>query len=105
MPGKAWLLPIGVVITCIPCLLIPVTAALIAGGAFGGALGLLGVPWVLAAVLAVPIVAALLAFRLHRRVPTAACELPHVAVDARDESVEAVSGPSKRAEAEKTVKA
>lgn len=58
--------PLAVLVTCIPCLLIPLAAALIAAGAFSGALGLLGIPWVLAIVAAVPAAAALIVLRLRR---------------------------------------
>ena len=64
---SAWFLPVAVVATCIPCLLIPVAAALIAAGAFGGALGFLGVPWVVALILAVPLAAAVVYLRFHKR--------------------------------------
>lgn len=68
MSSRAWLLPLGVIVACIPCFLIPVTASLIAGGAFGGALGLLGVPWVLALVIAAPLVLAVAVMSVRRRV-------------------------------------
>ena len=45
---SAWLLPLGVAITCVPCLLVPAALSLVAAGAFGGVLGFLGIPWVLA---------------------------------------------------------
>ena len=63
----AWFLPVAVVVTCIPCLLIPLAATLIAAGAFGGLLGFLGVPWVLAVIVATPVGAALLYLRIRRR--------------------------------------
>ncbi len=72
---SAWLLPIAVAVTCIPCLLIPATPALIAGGAFGGLLGFLGVPWVLAVIIAVPMATIVLILRLKRRQAAACCEV------------------------------
>ena len=72
---SAWLLPLGVAITCVPCLLIPVGLALIAGGAFGGVLGFLGIPWVLALIIAVPTSGVLIALWLRRRT-RANCEVP-----------------------------
>ncbi|MGE0600608.1 MAG: hypothetical protein AB7J35_05435 [Dehalococcoidia bacterium] len=64
-------LPLAVFVTCIPCLLIPLAAALMAAGAFSGVLGLLGIPWVLAIVAAVPMAVALIA--LHSRRHGAEC--------------------------------
>lgn len=75
MNSSRWFLPIAVLVTCVPCLLIPIAAALIAAGAFGGALGLLGVPWVLAVVIAAPLAVALVAVRARRR-GAPHCELP-----------------------------
>lgn len=74
MPSKSWFVPAAVLVTCLPCLLIPVTAALIAGGAFGGILGFLGVPWVLALIVAVLISLAAAVLRIWRR-PPAFCEI------------------------------
>lgn len=73
MPSKSWSVPAAVLVTCVPCLLIPVTAGLIAGGAFSGALGLLGVPWILALALAVPMSLAVALLRMLRR--SSACEM------------------------------
>lgn len=73
MPSKSWFVPAAVLVTCLPCLLIPVTAALIAGGAFGGILGFLGVPWLLALIGAVLISLAAAVLRIRRRPP--ACEI------------------------------
>lgn len=67
MKRSSLFLPLAVLVTCIPCLLIPLAAALIAAGAFSGALGLLGIPWVLAIVAAVPLAGALITLRLRRR--------------------------------------
>lgn len=69
--NSAWFLPLAVAATCIPCLLIPIGAALIAGGAFGGVLAFMGVPWVLALVLAIPLGATLIYLRLRRKRPLA----------------------------------
>lgn len=44
MSRSPLVLAFAVRVTCIPCLLIPVAAALIAAGAFSGVLGLLGIP-------------------------------------------------------------
>ena len=63
----AWFVPVAVVVTCIPCLLIPLATVLIAAGAFGGLLGFLGVPWVLAGIASVPLGATLLYLRIRRR--------------------------------------
>ncbi len=68
-PRSAWFLPLAVVVACIPCLLIPIVAALIAAETFGGVLGFLGVPWVVALVLAVPLAGTLLHFRFRTRGP------------------------------------
>lgn len=68
-PRSAWFLPLAVVVACIPCLLIPIFAALIAAGALGGALGFLGVPWVLALAFSIPLGGALLYLRLRSRPP------------------------------------
>ena len=65
--NAAWFVPVAVAVTCIPCLLIPLAATLIAAGAFGGLLGFLGVPWVLAVIAAVPLGATLLYLRIRRR--------------------------------------
>jgi hypothetical protein len=46
--NRSSFVPLAVAATCIPCLLIPLAAALIAAGAFSGVFGLLGIPWVLA---------------------------------------------------------
>ncbi len=73
--NAGWSLPVAVLVTCIPCLLLPVAAALIASGAVGGVLSFLGVPWLLALLVAVPPGAALLVFRLRRRL-SAACGAP-----------------------------
>ena len=73
---RFWLVPIGVVITCVPCILVPVAVTLIAAGAFGGILGVLGVPWVLAVIIAVPVTTTLLILRLRRRRAAACCEVP-----------------------------
>ncbi|MCL4239789.1 MAG: hypothetical protein KJ048_00405 [Dehalococcoidia bacterium] len=73
--NRSWFVPLAVVVTCIPCLLIPLAAALIAAGAFSGVLGLLGMPWVLAIVAAVPVAAALIVLRLRRHA-TSCCDLP-----------------------------
>ena len=70
----AWFVPVAVAVTCIPCLLIPLAATLIAAGAFGGLLGFLGVPWVLAVIAAVPLGATLLYLRVRRR--GVACPTP-----------------------------
>ena len=70
----AWFVPVAVVVTCIPCLLIPLAATLIAAGAFGGLLGFLGVPWVSAVIVATPVGAALLYLRIRRR--GVACPTP-----------------------------
>ncbi len=80
--NRSWFVPLAVVVTCIPCLLIPLAAALIAAGAFGGILGLLGVPWVLALIVAVPISLGLLVLR-RRRGASACCDVPQ---EAREES-------------------
>jgi hypothetical protein len=61
-------------VACVPCLLIPLTAALIAAGAFSGVLGLLGIPWVLALVAAIPVATALIVLRLRKSSPS--CQLP-----------------------------
>jgi len=74
MSRSPFVLPLAVLVTCIPCLLIPLAAALIAAGAFSGALGLLGIPWVLAMVAGVPVAGALVALRLRRR-GSQSCEL------------------------------
>jgi hypothetical protein len=58
-----------------------VTAALIAGGAFGGTLGFLGVPWVLALLTAILVSGALLALRLRRRAVD--CPVPKPRVEQR----------------------
>ena len=71
-----WFLPVAVAATCAPCLLIPAASTLIAAGAFGGVLGFLGVPWVLALIVAVPAGAALLFLRLKRRRAAACCDIP-----------------------------
>ena len=63
----AWFVPVAVVVTCIPCLLIPLAATLIAAGAFGRLLGFLGVPWVLAGIASVSLGATLLYLRIRRR--------------------------------------
>ena len=63
---------------CVPCLLVPVALSLIAAGAFGGVLGFLGIPWVLALIIAV-LLATLLVVRLKRRHPAAGCEVPAAA--------------------------
>jgi hypothetical protein len=73
---RFWLVPIGVIITCVPCILIPVAAALIAAGTFGSLLGILGVPWVLAVIIAAPVATTLLLFRLRRRRAAPCCEVP-----------------------------
>lgn len=65
--NAAWFVPVAVVVACIPCLLIPLAAVLIAAGAFGGVLGFLGVPWVSAVIVATPVGAALLYLRVRRR--------------------------------------
>jgi len=63
---SGWFVPVAVVVTCIPCLLVPIVSALVAAGAFGGPLGLEGVPWVLALLSAVAAGAGMLFFRLRR---------------------------------------
>jgi hypothetical protein len=60
-------LALSVLVTCIPCLLIPFAAALIAAGAFSGVLGLLGLPWVLAFLAGVPMAGTLVVLHLRRR--------------------------------------
>ena len=72
--NASWFVPLAVVAACVPCLLLPVTASLIAAGALGGVLGVLGVPWVLAPILAIAIGAALLVVRLRHRAPHG-CEI------------------------------
>ena len=67
----AWFVPVAVAVTCIPCLLIPLAATLIAAGAFGGLLGFLGVPWVLAGIASVSLG---LYLRIRRR--GVACPTP-----------------------------
>ncbi len=74
MSRSPFFVTLAVLVACSPCLPIPLAAALIAAGAFSGALGLLGLPWVLAAAAAVPIVAALIVVRLRAR--GAGCETP-----------------------------
>ena len=56
-------MPAAVVVTCLPCLLVPIVSALVAAGAFGGPLGLVGVPWVLALLSAVAAGAGMLFIR------------------------------------------
>ena len=75
MSSVRWLLPVAVLVACVPCLLIPLAAALIAAGAFSGLLGMLGVPWVLAAVVGVALALALVVLRVRRR-GAAYCEVP-----------------------------
>lgn len=72
--NRSRFVPLAVAVTCIPCLLIPLAAALIAAGAFSGVFGLLGIPWVLAIVAAVPVAAALRVLRLMGR--GASCSTP-----------------------------
>lgn len=67
MSKSPLVLALAVLVTCIPCLLIPLAAALIAAGAFSGALGLLGIPWALALIVAVPASLALVVLRIRRR--------------------------------------
>jgi uncharacterized membrane protein len=74
--SSAWFVPLAIAVTCIPCLLIPLTAALIAGGALGGLLGFLGVPWVLALVVAVPLVAAFVYLQVRRKAIVCAVPRP-----------------------------
>ncbi len=78
--NSGWFVPVAVLITCIPCLLVPVAAALIASGALGGVLSLLGVPWLLALLSAVAAGAALFVIRLRRR-RSATCALPRETSD------------------------
>jgi hypothetical protein len=73
MRTNALLLWVGVLAACIPCLLVPVAAAVVASSAVGGVLGLLGTSWVLAIVLAVPVSAAILVLRRRH---AARCSLP-----------------------------
>ncbi|GAB4331999.1 MAG: hypothetical protein Kow0010_17690 [Dehalococcoidia bacterium] len=75
MPGRTWFLPLAVVAACLPCLVVLVGPLLVAGGLLGGLLGLLGIPWVLAVVIAVAIALTLAALRIRHRRSTA-CELP-----------------------------
>lgn len=65
---SGWFLPLVVLVTCAPCLLVPIVAALFAAGAFGGALEFLGVPWVIALILAVLVGATLLSLHMRRAV-------------------------------------
>lgn len=67
--NSPWFLPVAIAAACIPCLLIPVVAALLAGGVLGGALGFLGVPWVVALLSALVAGGALVYLRLRRRPP------------------------------------
>ena len=78
--NSGWFVPVAVLVTCIPCLLVPVAAALIASGAVGGVLSFLGVPWVPALLSAVAAGAALLVIRLRRR-RSASCDSLRVSSD------------------------
>ncbi len=71
---SGWFLPLALVAACLPCVLIPIVASLIAAGAFGGLLGFLGVPWALALWVAVPLGFTLIIVRRHRK--AIACSIP-----------------------------
>ncbi len=78
MNKPGWFVPLAIAVTCIPCLLLPLAAVLIASGAAGTMLAFLGVPWILALIIAVPIGLALLFLRRRRRA-AACCDVPHEA--------------------------
>lgn len=63
------------VVACIPCLAIPIAAVLLSTGALGAILGPLGVPWVIAVVVAVLVGGLAVVWQVRRRI-RASCEVP-----------------------------